>query len=274
MNPLACRNPLGNKGHSLTEDQDVEDLLPYIRNFLSLPPSKRWSRCQVTEEQTHVHQIRGYGGRGTWELFRAAALAEHQWAAQKTRRSRKSTCLESWSILNKHDAPSGWSALDEGDLYVEDADAHGSISECITVRDRNRGDGIAGFVSYRVSMYADFATPRKKQRQRTISFNFCVDVEQIYVRPSYRRKKFGLALCYGLSERLRTIVEHGLSTQPAGHKFLVEDVTLYADCYSEEGYDWMASLETAVDLWVADALISGDCGDAFESTTVTGDFGM
>lgn len=36
----------------------------------------------------------------------------------------------------------------------------------------------------------------------------------------------------------------------------------------------MASLETAVDLWVADALISGDCGDAFESTTVTGDFGM
>jgi hypothetical protein len=266
----ACRVTVNaNEGHSLVPDGDGEDHLAYIRDFLSLPPSKRWSRSNVIEEKTRAHQIRGYGGRGTWERFRTTALNEHQWLAQKIKRSGEDSPPETWSILDKQDAPPGWGALDEVDAYLEDTDACGGISECITVRDRDRADGIAGFVAYSIILYAETMERKRKRTHKTVSFDFTVDIQQIYVRPAYRQKKFGLALCFGLSERLKNIVEHGLSTQPAAHAFRVKDITLYADCYSEEGYEWMASLEAEVDFWVA----SAHCGHALESATVTGDFG-
>lgn len=270
MNLPACQVPVNaNEGHSLAPDGDGEVLLVYIRDFLSLPPSKRWARSNVIEEKTHAHQIRGYGGRGTWERFRTTALDEHQWLAQKTNHGRADSPTETWSILDKQDAPPGWGALDEADVYFEGTDACGGISECITVRDRDHAGGIAGFVAYSIILYAEPVKRKRKRAHRTISVDFAVDIQQIYVRPSYRRKKFGLALCFGLSERLKNIVEHGLSTQPAAHAFRVKDITLYADCYSEEGYEWMAALEAEVDFWVA----SAHCGHALESTTVTGDFG-
>lgn len=270
MNLPACK-VRGNaaKGQSLAADGDAEDRLAYVRNFLSLPPAKRWARSNLTQEKTNAHQIRGYGGRGTWERFRTDALDEHRWLEQKARRNGDVSPQETWSILDQQDAPPGWSALDVLDAYIENADTCGGVSECITVRDRNRADGIAGFVVYGMVLYAEIVRERK-QTHRTVSFDLHVDIQQIYVRPSYRRRNFGLALCFGLSERLKNIVEHGLTTQPAAHTFRVDDITLCADCYSEEGDDWMASLEAAVDFWVA----SSHCGQALKSTTVTGDFGL
>lgn len=260
----------GNESHFLVPNRDAEEALLLVRNFLSLQPSKRWMRSDVSEEKNHHHQIRGYGGRGTWERFRATARAEHLWWAQKNKHGRTDSPPETWSILDKHDAPPGWGALDEVDAYIEGADACGGISECITVRDRDRADGIAGFVVYGIVLYAEIMKQKRKRTPRTISFDLYVDVRQIYVRPPYRRKKFGLALCFGLSERLKRIVEHGLSTQSMAHKFLINDITLSADCYSEEGYEWMATLDAEVDFWVA----SAHCGHALESTSVTGEFGL
>ena len=263
------------EGHSPAPSGDAEEALFQVRNFLSLQPSKRWARLNVPEVKNHHHQIRGYGGRGTWEQFRATSRAEHLWWAQKTSLSGEDARMEKWSMLEEQDAPSGWSALDEADVYFEDMDACGCISECITVRDHGSKDGIAGFVSYRIVLYAETVMPKRKRRIKMRPMNFLVRVQQIYVRPNYRRKKFGLVLCFGLSERLRSIVERGLSTQPAAtHQFRVEDITLDADCYSEEGYDWMECLEAEVGFWVGDARFSGNCGHALDHTTVTGDFGF
>ena len=171
-------------------------------------------------------------------------------------------------MLEEQDAPSGWIALDEADVYFEDMDACGCISECITVRDHGSKDGIAGFVPYRIVLYAETAMPQRKRRIKMRHINLLVDVRQIYVRPNYRRKKFGLALCFGLTERMENIVEHGLPTQPVTHTFQVEDITLAADCDSEEGYDWVECLEAEMAFWVAYTRIAGNCGHALDHTTV------
>lgn len=128
---------------------------------------------------------------------------------EKAQRNGDVSPPETWSILDKQDAPPGWSSLDELDAYIDGADTCGGISECITVRDRDRADGIAGFVVYGMVLYAEIVRERKRTH-RAVSFDLHVDIQQIYVRPSYRRRKFGLALCFGLSERLKNIVEHGL----------------------------------------------------------------
>lgn len=245
----------------VSEDSNLARDFRHLPPFLPKIPIRGWFGVDVYEPDM-LRQMRITSGRHSWRRFRAQALAEHQLFFEKT---DEIFAPENWAIIDQGRAPAGWSNFVVPDFYMSGDDAMVATELCLAVRDPAKNDGVVGFVLCAMSARASVDKP--------YSLYFSIDVELIYVLPSFRGQRFGMAMSHGLGGVLYQLMLEGLEHS---HELpiSVHQISLFADCDSQEGFAWMEAFEAEIRDLVEFEKECGEFPQSFASTDVDGDYGF
>ncbi len=255
----------------------LRDDFAIIRTFVSMPPTRR-RRPYIYNPGSDYQRymtISYFAGRDTWDPFREAVHHDHQTLGSSDP-GYAWLLDESWSLISNPEPPEGWNAISKPNFEFDSSGPHlfGGMNECVVIREAGRGGRIVGFVSYRLLMHFDpfFLAPRKPSRRQYHHASFEVSVDLIYVLPSYRGKGFGTALREGVYNRVVQFLEHLLDAQVDGLRVLLDNITVFGDCDSDEGYAWLFYLTNLIRHWRREERRFGRHVAALKRTRVVGDY--
>lgn len=239
-----------------------------IAGFYNFKTNKRWKKYLKTSKNDLAQpQVRIFAGKNTWEDFREASKIEHQAAIHNS-----DIFNETWATLIEIKAPKGWSSLKKVKPYRDEECIFASSVECMVVRDNAASNKIIGFVNYLIlSVFDNFNNSEKLPKFYDIHMS--IDIDLIYVLPSYRKKSIGLTLNKATSLRFKEVIKHLLENKLHNRNIRITDIYVSGDCDSEEGCDWVNLLEKNIKIFIKDFKNNQEYKRLLNKTKIICDYG-
>lgn len=238
-----------------------------ITDFYNFKTNKRWKRYFKTSNKDPIQpQVRIFAGKNTWENFRNSSIAEHKSAVNDS-----DIFNETWATLQEIKAPKGWSSLEKVEPYRDEECIFASLEECMVVRDNAASNKIVGFVNYSIdSVFDNFNSSSKIPKFYDVHIS--IDIDLIYVLPSYRKKSIGLTLNKATSLRFEEVIKHLLDTKLHNRNIHITEIYISGDCDSNEGYNWLNFLKKNVKFFVKDFKNNQDYKHLLNKTKIICDY--